>query len=128
MGFAGLLGGSWVVISAVIIRVTVVITHIRGHKTPLITTHEPPSRNLIRSADLQRRKPGLAVFKNSSCKTSRWIQDFRVWEKLRSLYFGLGPLAFDFGAFRSTTRGLEQGFAIRALRVLYEYNSDFWFC
>ena len=38
-----LLGGSWVVISRVISRVTIVITHIRGLITPLITTHEPPS-------------------------------------------------------------------------------------
>ena len=39
-----LLGGSWAVISGVISRVTIVITHIRGLITPLITTHEPPSR------------------------------------------------------------------------------------
>ena len=39
-----LLGGSWVVISGVISRVTIVITQIRGLITPLITTHEPPSR------------------------------------------------------------------------------------
>ena len=39
-----LLGGSWVVISGVISRVTVFITHIRGLITPRITTHEPPSR------------------------------------------------------------------------------------
>ena len=41
-----LLGGSWVVISGVITRVTIVITYIRGLIliTPLITTHEPPSR------------------------------------------------------------------------------------
>ena len=32
-----------VVISGVMIRVTIVITHIRGFITPLITTHEPPS-------------------------------------------------------------------------------------
>ena len=38
-----LLGGSWVVISGVISRVTIVITQIRGLITPLITTHEPPS-------------------------------------------------------------------------------------
>ena len=38
-----LLGGSWVVISEVISRVTIVITQIRGLITPLITTHEPPS-------------------------------------------------------------------------------------
>ena len=38
-----LLGGSWVVISRVIIKVTILITRIRGLITPLITTHEPPS-------------------------------------------------------------------------------------
>ena len=32
-----------VVIRRVISRVTVLITHIRGLITPLITTHEPPS-------------------------------------------------------------------------------------
>ena len=35
--------GSWVDISGVISRVTIIITHIRGLITPLITTHEPPS-------------------------------------------------------------------------------------
>ena len=40
----GLLGGSWVEKSGVISRVTIIITHIRGLITPLITTHEPPSR------------------------------------------------------------------------------------
>ena len=33
------------VISGVISRVTIVITHIRGLITPLITAHEPPSRS-----------------------------------------------------------------------------------
>ena len=37
-------GPSWVVISGVISRVTIVIIQIRGLLTPLITTHEPPSR------------------------------------------------------------------------------------
>ena len=40
----GLLGGSWVVISGVRSRVTIVITHIQGFVAPLKTTHEPPSR------------------------------------------------------------------------------------
>ena len=40
-----LLGGSWVVITRVISRVTMLITHIRGLKTPLITTPEPPSNH-----------------------------------------------------------------------------------
>ena len=42
-----LLGGSWVVISRLIGKVTRIILHIRGLITPLITTHEPPS-SLIR--------------------------------------------------------------------------------
>ena len=37
------LGGSWVVLSGVISRVTVIKTHIRGLITPFITTHEPPT-------------------------------------------------------------------------------------
>ena len=47
MDSESLLGGSWVVISRVISRVTILITHIRGLiiiLTPLITTPEPPSR------------------------------------------------------------------------------------
>ena len=47
MGFeaqGSILGGSWVVISRVVSRITTVITHIRGLIAPLITTHEPPSR------------------------------------------------------------------------------------
>ena len=40
---AGLLGGSWAVINGVTTRVTMLITHIRGLITLLITTHEPPS-------------------------------------------------------------------------------------
>ena len=41
-----LLGGSWVVISRVISRVTIRVTHIRGLITPLIATPEPPSMSL----------------------------------------------------------------------------------
>ena len=39
-----LLGDSWVVISRVISRVTILIAHIKGLITPLITTPEPPSK------------------------------------------------------------------------------------
>ena len=39
-----LLGGSWVVLSRVVSRVTLDLTYIGGRITPLITTHEPPSR------------------------------------------------------------------------------------
>ena len=38
------LGGSWVVMSGVIIMVSILITHIRGLLTLLIPSHEPPSR------------------------------------------------------------------------------------
>ena len=38
------LGGSWVVISGVIIGVTMVITPIKGLITLFIATHEPPSK------------------------------------------------------------------------------------
>ena len=41
--WATLLGGSWVVKSRVISKVSILLTHIRGRITPLITTHEPPS-------------------------------------------------------------------------------------
>ena len=39
-----LLGGSWLGRSRAISRITIVITYIKGLITPLITTHEPPSR------------------------------------------------------------------------------------
>ena len=38
-----ILGGSWLVRSRVLSRVTIVITHIRGLIALLLTTHEPPS-------------------------------------------------------------------------------------
>ena len=53
-----LLGGSWVVISGVISRVTLLITHVRGLITPLITTHEPPSK----SHDHPRNPEGIPPF------------------------------------------------------------------
>ena len=49
----GMLGGSWVVISGVLSKVTVLITPTRGLITPLITTHEPPSK----TQHLGRRGP-----------------------------------------------------------------------
>ena len=45
-----LLGGSWVVITRVLSRVAILIIHIRGLITPRITTHEPPSTNLLPKA------------------------------------------------------------------------------
>ena len=44
-----LLRGSWVVIGRVISRATILIAHIRGLRTPLITIHEPPSNGFKRS-------------------------------------------------------------------------------
>ena len=44
---ATVLGGSWVVLSGVISRITSDITYIRGLMIPLITTHEPPSVTVI---------------------------------------------------------------------------------
>ena len=41
------------VISGVISRVPILITHIRGLITPLITTHEPPSRVYPRLPNLK---------------------------------------------------------------------------
>ena len=38
------LGGSWVVLSGVVIRVAIFMAHIKGLITLLITTHEPPSK------------------------------------------------------------------------------------
>ena len=40
----GVLGGSLAVISRVISRITIAITHIRGLIAPPTTTHEPPTR------------------------------------------------------------------------------------
>ena len=58
-----LLRGSWVVISGVIRRVTIVISPIRGLITLLFTSHEPPStvaptflRFFLLAQQLQRRK------------------------------------------------------------------------
>ena len=44
LGFGGLLKGSWVVISVVISRVARILADNKGLITPLLTTHEPPSR------------------------------------------------------------------------------------
>ena len=58
-----LLGGSRVVISTVISRVTILLTHIRGHITPIITTHEPPSSIAMDVRVLQFRDSGLGMFR-----------------------------------------------------------------
>ena len=55
-----LLGGSWVVISRVISRVTILITHIRGLITLLITTPEPPSSGVFKDFGLSAKSPAPA--------------------------------------------------------------------
>ena len=52
--FNRVLGGSWVVIHGVIIRVTIHIAHIRGLITPLITTHEPRSSSGPRVREISK--------------------------------------------------------------------------
>ena len=47
------------VISGVISRITIIVTHIRGLKTLLLTTHEPPSS--IPTERLYRDLSGLYV-------------------------------------------------------------------
>ena len=51
VGYIPLLGGSWVLIS----RVTILITHIRGLRTLLITTPEPPSKVRLMQATVSER-------------------------------------------------------------------------
>ena len=57
---SAILGGTWVVIiiSGVISKVTILITHIRGLITLLITTHGPPS---TRAQQLQRNIRALVI-------------------------------------------------------------------
>ena len=43
LSFRNLEGGSWVLISRVISRVTIIITYMKGLINPLITTPKPPS-------------------------------------------------------------------------------------
>ena len=62
VGSGRLLGGSWVVISGVIGRVTIIITHIRELITPFITTHEPPSNVRIKHIAVQMRLIALRLW------------------------------------------------------------------
>ena len=41
------LGGSWVVIRGVVSKIAILTTLIKGLITPLMTTHEPPSRGQL---------------------------------------------------------------------------------
>ena len=71
-----ILGGSWVVISGVTSKVTIIITHIRALITPLITTHEPPSKG---------RFHGFRVQGGSSGVEGRGSQDFQILGGMRDL-------------------------------------------
>ena len=63
-----LLGGSWVVISRVRSRVTILITHIRGLIiTLLITTDEPPKRRRRSYATQEGRVFGVSGLRNYRC-------------------------------------------------------------
>ena len=71
-----ILGGSWVVKSRVTSKVTIIITHIRALITPLINTHEPPSKG---------RFQGFRVQGWSSGVEGRGSQDFQIIEGMRDL-------------------------------------------
>ena len=65
-----LLGGSWVVISRVRSRVTILITHIRGLIiTLLITTDEPPKRRRRSYVTQEGRVVGVSGLRNYRCGT-----------------------------------------------------------
>ena len=69
-----ILGGSWLVISRVISRVTILITLLRGLATPLITTHEPPSRPQLDIQILRRGAlRGLQVVSDSTSMEAKII-------------------------------------------------------
>ena len=57
LGLEGLLGGPWAVMNVVISRVTLLLTHIKGLITPLITTDEPPS--IVESLQGARLENGI---------------------------------------------------------------------
>ena len=70
-----MLGGSWVVISGVVSRVTIVITQIWGLITPLITTHEPPSAHAFKLWDtdlIRSRMRSSGFVLRGSCGLS-WV-------------------------------------------------------
>ena len=53
-----ILGGSWVVISRVICRSTILTTHLGGLITPFIATHEPPSNVVSGDEASERQRQG----------------------------------------------------------------------
>ena len=108
-----LLAGSWVVIS----RVTILITHIRGPITLLITTPEPPSRRTssdkrppgARDEEGGFKRQGLAVL-----KVARWRN-----HRFRVLGFRLRGKGFpSFGVSGLRFRGQWYFFAHATNRLL----------
>ena len=75
----GLLGGSWVVISGVISRVTIIITPSRGFVAPVITAHEPPSTG-VQLQRLSEDSPRwwLGTFSRRHGDQGQGGQQFRV--------------------------------------------------
>ena len=80
-----LLGGSWVVISGVIGKVTILITLIRGLITPLITTHELPRRRHVGNTGSSQQIPTVNLLvcrvpvKFHSRVYNKNLQKSRVW-------------------------------------------------
>ena len=78
---SALLGGPWVVISGVISRVTILITHISGLITPLPTTHEPPS-TLCMSVKAEQCRHSLAhgSTQTEAGKVPQFVNSSGGWE------------------------------------------------
>ena len=75
----GLLGGSWVVIGRVVSRLTFLLAHNRGLRTPLITTHVGLERlgfGIMGTVTVRHRRqsvvllPGFRCVRSFSPKTS----------------------------------------------------------
>ena len=95
------LGGSWVVISRVISRVAILITHIQGLTTPLITTHEPPSKGTCKGS-----QNGIGL-KHFFLVGSFVKHGFRVWgfQEPRLSHTHTHIAKYLFRLFVSGTRG-----------------------
>ena len=80
------LGGSWVVTSRVISRITILIAHIQGLITLLITTPEPPSTPAL--TRLRRGvQPGLALVPVLPGTACCHVLDTQVCKQARASLF-----------------------------------------